>query len=200
MQKLALFRGELSRTSRILVAVAAVLMIPAAFLPVWRITLHAPQYPQGLSIVVHANGVSGDLQEVNNLNHYIGMKHIQEDEFPEFRLIPFFILRFLGLALLAALVARLEIGAIGWLDFVVFGIVMLYDFQHWLYQFGHDLSPSAPIRMKPFTPSLLGRTQVANFSVVSMPSVGAVLMAIAGLLGPAVVLLEWRRKRSTAAT
>lgn len=190
-----LFRGELSRQSRILVIVAALLLIPAAFLPVWKITLVAPQYPDGLSLMIYPGKVTGEIQEVNVLNHYIGMKEISQDEFPEFRFIPFLILRFLALAVLAALVARMEIGALGWIDFTIFGIIMLVDFQHWLYEYGHNLSPSAPIAMEPFTPKFIGTTQVANFTVESWPAIGAILMGIAGALGPLAVLLEWRKRR-----
>ncbi len=123
------------------------------------------------------------------------MKEIEPDEFPEFRFIPFFILRFLGLAVLAALAARVEIAALGWLDFVIFGVVMLADFQHWLYEYGHNLSPTAPIRMDPFTPKFLGSTEVANFTVTSWPAAGALLMVVAGALGPVALALEWRRRR-----
>jgi hypothetical protein len=181
-----------------LVLAAALLLIPSAFLPVWKITLVAPQYPEGLSLAIYPHKVAGEIQEVNILNHYIGMKEIEQDEFPEFRFIPFLILRFLALAVLAAMVARLEIGALGWIDFLVFGLVMLFDFQHWLYQYGHDLSPGAPIRMDPFTPKFIGTTQVANFTVKSWPAAGAVMMAIAGLLGPVALFVEWRRRKETA--
>lgn len=199
MSPVNLFKGELSRNSRILVAIAALLLIPAAFLPVWKITLVAPQYPDGLSLVIYPHKVAGEVQEVNLLNHYIGMKEIEPDEFPEFRFIPFLILRFLALAVLAAMVARMEIGALGWIDFSIFGIVMLMDFQHWLYNYGHNLSPKAPIRMEPFTPRFIGTTQVANFTVQSWPGIGAILMAVAGLLGPLAVFLEWRKHRGEKA-
>lgn len=196
MGPIDLFRGELSPSGRLMVAAAALLLVPAAFLPVWKVTLHAPQYPQGLSLVIYPYEVSGEIQEVNTLNHYIGMQEIEPDEFPEFRFIPFFILRFLGLAVLAALAARLEIAALGWIDFVIFGVVMMADFQHWLYEYGHNLSPTAPIRMEPFTPKFLGTTQVANFTVSSWPAAGTVLMVIAGALGPAAIAFEiWRRRK-----
>jgi copper chaperone NosL len=106
MSPVDLFKGELSRNARILVAVAALLLVPAAFLPVWKITLLAPQYPDGLSLVLYPHKVAGEIQEVNVLNHYIGMKEIEPNEFPEFRFIPFLILRFLAFAVLAAMAAR----------------------------------------------------------------------------------------------
>ena len=195
MTTVDLFRGDLSPTSRMLVGVAAVLLILSLFFPVWKITLKAPQYPDGLSLVIHSYKVGGEIQEVNILNHYIGMKEIEPHEFPEFRFIPFLIMRFLAMAVLAMMVARLEIAALGWIDFVVFGTVMLVDFQHWLYDYGHTLSPDAPIAMEAFTPRFIGTTQVANFHVASWPALGAILMFVAGALGPLALVIEYRKRR-----
>lgn len=189
------FRGELSLPSRILLVAVAAALLPSLLLPVWKITLHAPQYPAGLELAIYSHTVQGDLSEVNILNHYIGMHEIVADEFPEFMFIPFFILRFLGFAALAALVARVPVAAIGYLDFVIFGAVMLFDFQTWLAEYGQNLSPDAPITMEPFTPQLLGTTQVGNFTVTSYPSTGAILMFLAGLLGPVILVWEWWRRR-----
>ncbi len=192
------FQGRLSGKSRMLIVAATVALLPAIFLPTWTITLHAPQYPGGLEVTIYPNTVGGDLHEVNLLNHYIGMKEIEPDEFPEFRFIPFFILRFLGFALLTALIGHMAIAALGWMDFVMFGVVMLYTMQHWLHDFGNNLAPDAPLRLDPFTPHFLGGTTVGQFTVASWPAAGAILMGIAGLLGPLIVLYEWRRyRRST---
>lgn len=188
-------QGGISPLSRVLIVVAAIALLPSIILPVWKITLHAPQYPQGLEAVIYPNTVGGDLREVNLLNHYIGMQEIQPDEFPEFKFIPFFILRFLGFAVLAALVARIPVAAIGYLDFVFFGVAMLYDFQSWLTRYGTNLAPGAPIRIDPFVPKFLGTTQVGQFSVSSLPAAGGILMAVAGLIGPAILAIEWRRSR-----
>ena len=192
------FQGNLSKPSRILMIVVAVAMLPAIFLPVWRITLNAPQYPNGLTVDIYANTVGGDLQEVNGLNHYIGMKEIHPDEFPEFMFIPFFILRFLAFAGLAALVGRMDLAAIGYLDFTLFGTVMLYDFQTWLTDFGQNLDSTAAITLEPFTPKFLGTTMVGQFGVSSYPAAATILMMLAGVAGPLILLYEWRRRRSAA--
>jgi copper chaperone NosL len=189
----AFFQGQLSPLSRVLIVAATLSILPAIVLPTWTITLHAPQYPQGLTLVIYPNTVSGDLSEVNILNHYIGMQEIVPDEFPEFRFIPFFILRFFGFALLTALIGRMPIAALGWMDFVLFGTVMLYTFQHWLYKYGHNLSADAPLKIQPFTPALLGTTEIGQFTVTSTPAAGAILMGLAGLIGPAIAIYEWRR-------
>ncbi|MDX1577210.1 MAG: hypothetical protein R3266_01950 [Gemmatimonadota bacterium] len=191
-------QGELSRPSRILLLLVALALIPGLFLPVWQITLHAPQYPGGLTVDIYANTVGGDLQEVNGLNHYIGMAEIHPDEFPEFKFIPFFILRFLAFAGLAFLVARIPIAAIGYIDFALFGVVMLADFQGWLTRYGQNLDPAAAIEIEPFTPKFLGTTEVGQFAVTSFPTIATGLMALAGLAGPAILLYEWRRRRAGA--
>lgn len=201
MDKLStLFQGQLSTTSRVLVVVASLVLLPCIFLPTWRITLRAPQYPNGLALTIYPTTVEGDLREVNLLNHYIGMHEIEPGEFPEFRFIPFFILRFLGLSLLAAMVGRMALGALGYLDFVLFGVVMLNTLQHWLAEFGQNLDPTAPLRLEPFSAKFLGVTQVGQFSVSSAPAIGAILMGIAAALGPVVLFLEWRKLRRAPST
>ena len=178
--------------------VTALALVPCIFLPTWKIGLRAPQYPDGLELAIYPNTVAGDVGEVNLLNHYIGMHEIEADEFPEFRFISFFILRFLMFAMLTALVGRMAIAAIGWIDFVVFGAVMLYTLQHWLFQYGHDLAPEAPLNIAPFTPSFIGVTHVGQFTVSSWPAAGALLMGLAGAMGPLIVFLEWRRSQGAA--
>ena len=188
-----LFQGQMSTAGRWLVLLASIALIPSIFVPTWSITLRAPQYPNGLVMEIYPHTVAGDLREVNLLNHYIGMHAIEPSEFPEFRFVPFFILRFLGLSLLAAITARMAIAALGYLDFVVFGAVMLFTLQHWLSEFGQNLDPSAPLSLDPFSARFIGVTQVGNFSVESWPAAGAIMMGLAALLGPIVLWFEWKR-------
>jgi copper chaperone NosL len=194
MDRLAsMFDSQMSTLGRWLIVIASAALIPTIFMPTWRITLRAPQYPNGLTMAIYPNTVEGDLREVNLLNHYIGMHSIEPSEFPEFRFIPFFILRFLGLSLLAAMTGRMAIAALGYLDFVVFGAVMLFTLQHWLSEFGQNLDPTAPLKLAPFAAKFLGQTRVGQFSVQSWPAAGAIMMTLAAILGPVVVGLEWRR-------
>lgn len=193
-------QGQLSRASRLIVVLATLAILPSIFLPTWTMRMRAPQYPDGLELQIYPTTVEGDLTEVNLLNHYIGMQEIAPDEFPEFRFIPFFILRFFALALLAAMVGRMPIAALGWIDFVVFGAVMMFTFQHWLVRYGNDLDPAAPLNFDPFTPKVLGTTTVGQFEVTSLPASGALLMFVAGLIGPLVVAYEWRRYQRAPGT
>ena len=186
------------RLPAIFMSLAALCLLLSIFLPYWEMTLHAPQYPKGLSVQAYVNRLTGDVAEIDGLNHYIGMQEIEPDEFSEFRFIPFFILRFLGLALLAGVAGQMVIAVLGYLDFMLFGVVMLSTLQHWLSEFGLNLSPDAPLSLEPFSAKFLGLTQIGQFSVASAPALGAVLMGIAGAIGPVVLFLEWRRHRTPA--
>lgn len=190
------FRGEISDPTRVVLVVVALALLPTLFLPVWEITLEAPQYPQGLHMTIYSNELTGDLDEINILNHYIGMAQIRPDEFVEFIFIPFFILRFVAFALLAALVGRMAVAAIGYIDFAIFGAVMMVDFQTWLAKFGQDLSKDAPMTFDPFIPNFFGTTEIGQFAVTSYPGIGGAIMLAAGFLGPVVLVYEFWRQRS----
>jgi copper chaperone NosL len=94
-------KQKLSVTSRILVAFASGALIAVFFLPAWRIDLFAPQYPEGLTMNIWINKLTGQVDIINGLNHYIGMKHITVDMFPEFKFLPYVVGFFmlLGMAL-----------------------------------------------------------------------------------------------------
>ena len=184
--------------------VAAVLIVTAHFLPLWNLTMFAPQYPDGLRLDIFDHSLVGahggqDIKEINILNHYIGMAEIRPDEFREFVFIPFFILRFIAFAVLATLVARMPIAAIGYIDFALFGAVMMFDFHTWLTRFGQGLAQGAPLAIDPFTPKFFGTTQIGQFTVDSYPALGGVLMIAAGTLGPVLLAYElWRRRRAAS--
>src|SRR5664279_5499464 len=97
-------KHTLSKTSRILLIVAAIGLAVVIFVPIWRIDLNAPQYPEGLSLTIHANGLKGNVDIINGLNHYIGMKSLHNEDFFEFTILPyciaFFAACFLGVAIL----------------------------------------------------------------------------------------------------
>lgn len=186
------------RRARLATALAAVILIPVYFapvLPVWRIHLRAPQYMEGLEIVIYANTVEGDLQNVNILNHYVGMKAISADDFKEFRFLPALLSMFGVWALVAAAWGKRWFAALGWGLFSLSSLLIMADFAYWLYQYGHDLDPRAALKLDAFTPPLIGYSKMGNFHVQSWPHIGGVLLLLAGLLAPAVAWWEWRAAR-----
>ena len=151
--------------------------------PLWRISMEAPQYPQGLYMDVYAYKLGAghdghDIAEINELNHYIGMRHIQRSEFQDLDWIPFALGLLAILTLRAAAIGKVRsLIDLGVLTAYV-GLFSLARFVYKLYVFGHDLDPHAPVNIKPFMPVVLGTKQVANFTTHSWPNWGTAFMSI----------------------
>ncbi len=187
----------------------AVLVIPLVLVftqPLWRISMKAPQYPQGLSMDIYGHKVEGghggkDIKEINTLNHYIGMKTIDRRELSDLDWIPF------ALGLLALLTLRCAaIGNVRSLIdlLVITGYVSLFAFGRFIYKlytYGHTLDPEAPFKVEPFTPAILGSKQVANFTTTSWPQLGTWLMGVfvIGITAITAVHLIVGRRRAAAA-
>jgi hypothetical protein len=190
----------LSISARSVLLVGIVAIVVGACLPLWRIQLIAPQYPEGLSLEMYAYKIvagndGNDLQEINLLNHYIGMKPIAQADFVEMRWIPFAVGVFVLLGLRAAAMGR--IGTLVDLA-VLFGYFTAFSigtFAYRLYTYGHELDPKAPMTIEPFMPVLVGEQQIANFVQSSWPMAGSFFMA---MFLPAVLLAIWLSRRSEA--
>ncbi|MFI5372276.1 MAG: hypothetical protein ACHQ52_12030 [Candidatus Eisenbacteria bacterium] len=187
--------GHFQPIERRLIVLAALVLLPVFFLPVlpiWQMRMHAPQYPEGLTLTIYTNTIKGDVDKINTLNHYVGMHKITPTDFREFTYMPQLLTFFGVMALLAALVNRRWVAIVGWLAFTAFAGLMFTDYARWLYHYGHDLDPRAAIRLPTFTPPVIGFKQMANFKVWSLPGTGTLLLGLAWLLGP-VILLFGRR-------
>jgi copper chaperone NosL len=162
-------------------------------LPIWHMDMKAPQYPEGLRLTIYVNDIRGDVQKINTLNHYVGMKAISVADFQEFAYMPQALTLFGFGALLAALFGRRWVAVLGWLAFTAFAVFMFTRFGGWLYRYGHELDPRAAIKLPEFSPPIIGYQQMANFKVWSYPGPGTILLGIAWMLGPVVVWLDRRR-------
>ena len=187
---------KLSVASRILVAFASGALIAVFFLPAWRIDLFAPQYPEGLTMNIWINGLTGEVDVINGLNHYIGMKHITEDMFPEFRFLPYVVGFFMFLGMLVAVTGRRRFLFIYLILTVIGGAAALYDFYKWGYNYGHNLDPTAPIQVPglSYQPPILGHKRILNFDAYSFPDVGGWIVIAAGALAFGVWFFEWFRQ------
>ena len=188
---------KMSNISRILIAVASLVLISTYFLPIWFIYLTAPQYPEGLTMKIWLQNFSGDVAIINGLNHYIGMKHITIEMFPEFSYL-IYIVAFLILAGIATAV----FGKRKWLTvycalLLLTGISAMYDFYRWGYDYGHNLDPKAPIQVPGFSyqPPVIGHKSLLNFDAYSYPDAGGWVVAVVGIIMFIILLLEWRRSR-----
>ena len=177
-------KNTLKPISRFIVAISALLMISAYFIPLWQILMWAPQYPEGLEMKIWINTLSGDVKIISALNHYIGMKTIEVSMFPEFKYMGYIVGFLLGFGLLTALVNK---RAILWVYFCLLlstGIAALVDFYLWGYDYGHNLDPTAPIVVPgmSYQPPLIGSKQLLNFTAFSGPDLGGWIFLTSGLL------------------
>jgi hypothetical protein len=138
------------------------------------------------------------VREINGLNHYIGMKPIEE--VTEMKLfIP---------GLLAVSILGIVVSFIAWkprlfrgLAVAAFWFVPLFfiaDLQYWLYDYGHSMDPDAALNTGDITPKVLGTTEVWNFHSQNGFELGFYAMLLAAVVisfGPP--LLGWiGRKRA----
>jgi nitrous oxidase accessory protein len=168
------------RAIRVGTAVAAAALAAwSSQLPLWQMTMRAPQYPKGLRLYAFGTRMEGDLSELNILNHYIGMPAVEAPAL-ETSMFPIGIGLLVVLCLAAPAHVWLRRTAVAAAALMPIGI--LADLQWRLYEFGHTLNPTAPIRLKPFTPLVIGQTQMGNFVSTAMISWGVVCLLGAALL------------------
>jgi copper chaperone NosL len=172
-------------------------MFAVLSLPIWRIELSAPQYPEGLTLKIYADRIGGDADIVNGLNHYIGMRALHTRDFVEFVALPYIIGGFAVFGLLAALINR-RVVFYGWAFlFLLIAFTSMIDFYRWEYNYGHNLDPGAPIQVPgmAYQPPLIGYRQLLNFGAYSIPGGGGWIFAGAGVLIAALVILDLRATR-----
>jgi copper chaperone NosL len=183
--------------SRIIVAIASLSLIATYFLPVWFIFLLAPQYPEGLTMHIWLDKITGEVDIINGLNHYIGMKHIDSSMFPEFSYLGYIVGAFIGLGLVVAISGKRKLLFAFLIINVLAAIAALADFYKWGYDYGHNLDPKAAIQVPGFSyqPPVIGHKQLLNFDAYSYPDTGGWVIIIAGLTFFTVWFLEWRRSK-----
>ena len=189
-----------NRTGRILLLAATLLLLLGGLLPLWRISLVAPQYAEGLTLDMYAYqivaGNNGqDLAEINTLNHYIGMKPIAQADFLEMRVLPFAIGVFALLALRSVVIGRIVTLVDLSVLFLYFGVFSLGSFAYRLYTYGHQLDPRAPMKIAPFMPVVMGSQQIANFVQTSLPLAGTICMTAFLVLLIAALVSSVRQAR-----
>lgn len=186
--------------SRIALGICGLLLIAVLFFPLWRIDLVAPQYPEGLRLLIYTHVLAGDVDIINGLNHYIGMKTLHTKDFVEFSVLPY-IVGFFALAYITTgLLNRKKYLYLLLLLFICFGVVSMYDFWRWEYNYGHNLEPNAAIVVPgmSYQPPLIGFKQLLNFGAYSFPDIGGWIFIVVGLITFLLVVIEWRQKINPA--
>ena len=191
----------LGTTPRVLVVASALLLVAVYIVPLWNLTMFAPQYPEGLRLDIYSYKLDGgnngqDVKEINILNHYIGMRDLVADDFTEFKWLPF-IVGALGLLYLRAAVMGTVGGLIDVLVLnIYFSAFALWSFGYKMYLYGHNLAPTAAVKVPPFMPPMFGAKQLANFEVYSYPQGASYAMALSSLLLIAALIVAGRQART----
>lgn len=188
------------RLPRLLMVFAALLLIFLFFFPIWKITLFAPQYPGGISMYIWINKITGDtpgtLQNINILNHYVGMKNIEPDSIPELKYFQFIIAGMGLLALVFAWINKRPLYLTWVIIFILLGVAGIYDFYLWEYDYGHNLSPTAAIKVPgmAYQPPLFGKKVLLNFVAYSYPHWGSLFFGLSVATG---FLAFWFSKKKS---
>ncbi len=187
----------LTPMSRVLTAVAALLIVGTVFVPLWHMTFVAQQYPEGLDLYIYSHDLIGgddgnDLTEINILNHYIGMAELEPADFSELKWLPLVIGLIIVLTFRAAAIGNLR----ALIDVIVlsgyFGAFSMWSFWYRLGYYGDNLDPKASVQVDPFMPPIFGYKLVGQFDVWSYPTWGTYLFFAYGLLLVIGVWLTWR--------
>jgi copper chaperone NosL len=191
----------MSRLTRMLTAIASLALSGLFVLPLWRVQLVAPQYPEGLGMKIGISDVRGvmptDLDNINGLNHYIGMKHITPAAIPELRYMPWIVAGLILIGLIAAIVGSRKL-LFTWVGgFTLLAIAGLIDFWRWEYDYGHNIDFEHAIIKIPgmtYQPPLIGVKQLLNFTAISWPDAGAWLALAAFGMGVLAVIMTFKQR------
>lgn len=195
----------MNRLSKIIFIIASLLLVLTFFVPIWYISLDAPQYPEGLGMHIYINDIRGvnehDLQNINGLNHYIGMKKIIPESVNELKYMPYLVAALIIIGLIVAFINKKSLAWSWVILFCFLGFIGMYSFYLWEYDYGHNLDlehASIKVPGASFQPPLIGDKQILNFTATSMPDIGGwILLAslLIGILGIVINYVNINNKR-----
>lgn len=191
--------NKLTGLVKALIIGCGVALIIVLFVPLWQIELAAPQYPEGLVLKMHPHKLAGNVDIINGLNHYIGMKTLHAEDFIEFTVLPYIIVFFAVFCFLVGFILKTHKWLIAlFSSFVVFGIVAMVDFWRWEYEYGHDLDPNAAINIPgmSYQPPLIGYKQLLNFGAYSIPDIGGWLFILVGATLLAAIVVQYKSQKN----
>ncbi len=202
-------RARMHPLARVLIAVAAMALSLTYFLPLWTISLQAPQYPEGLGFQIWIKEMRGqnpgDIAKINNLNHYIGMKKIVPESMAELKIMPWVMRSLLLFGLAVAVFGRPRLLSLWLIVFILVTTAGFVDYYVWGYDYGHHLDTDHAIIKIPgmsYQPPLIGSKKLLNFTATSLPGAGgwvAIGSFFVGLLLWLHGCRRWRVKLANAA-
>ncbi|MEY8019303.1 hypothetical protein AB8P51_00595 [Muriicola sp. SD30] len=200
------------KKASILMIIGPLFLLGLYVFPLWTIMLGAPQYPDPLGMNIHINGIRDvnefDIQNIDGLNHYIGMKTLPKpEEMWEFSTFPIVIGIMIGLGVLVGILGYLKKvdfrWFLGWFVLMsVLGVLGMYDFNEWMVDYGTNLDPNAIMKLAnpdgtpmSYKPPLFGYAKMLNFEVSSLPSTGAWMMFTGMMLTLVASYMGWKSKK-----
>ncbi|MFA6760372.1 MAG: cytochrome C [Sulfuricurvum sp.] len=154
--------------------------IGVASTPIWAVSLEAPNYPKdafpdGIPVFFHFDGFSGEVHEMNTINHYVGMDPMWVGGVIE-REIGIYALLILSLAMVYFIAYDKKILSYVMLIPAALPLLFIADYSYWLYWFGHNLHDWGAFTIKPFMPTVFGDGKIAQFTTHSYPAMGFYLL------------------------
>lgn len=187
--------------NKILMLISSIILFGTFLFPIWKIDLRAPQYPEGLGLRIWVNQISGakegDLNLINNLNHYIGMKTIHPESINELKIMPYIVIFFAITGFIIALINK-KMLKVFWLILLIITLTYgFYDYYLWGYDYGHNLNPNAPIKVPGMTyqPPLIGSKQLLNMNANSIPGLGTYLIILSIILTSLSIYFDFKKEK-----
>jgi len=185
----------------------AIILCAIFFIPIWQVTLSAPQYPDPIGMNIWIYKISdmnpNDLKNMNIMNHYIGMDEIPE-YIPEFKYIPYILGSMIILGIVISFKRNYYFYLLWFIAMCCLGIIGAYDFWLWEYNYGHNLDPNAAIKFfddmgnpLSYQPPLIGSKKVLNFVATSIPLLGFYLILLSMFLSLAAFLIEKKENKKS---
>lgn len=175
--------------------------IGVASLPIWSCSLEAPNYPKeafpdGIPVFFHFDGFSGEVHEMNTINHYVGMDPMWAGGTLE-REIGIYALLGLSLAMVYFLIFNNKI--LTYVMYIPAALPLLFiaDYSYWLYWFGHNLHDWGAFKIKPFMPTVFGDGKIAQFTTHSYPTIGFYCLLAIGILSLLAILSKNKAIKET---
>ncbi|MFN8417160.1 MAG: hypothetical protein U0U66_12590 [Cytophagaceae bacterium] len=182
----------MNKVSKVSILILSLSLLIVYFVPIWRINLEAPQYPEGLGMQIWVNRLEGDISTINGLNHYIGMKFIEETSIPELKYMPFILAAIIGFGIIVSISKSKKLLYTWAFLLLAMCVIGGVDFYLWEYDYGHNLDPHAPIKIPgmSYQPPLFGSKELLNFNAHSYPHIGGWIIISVSIIVVVLCLLN----------
>jgi len=191
---------SMTLSMKVVTFICSAMMLVVLAVPIWQIQLTAPQYPEGLVLEIWANKLAGNVDIINGLNHYIGMRQLHAEDFMEFTVLPYIIGGYAALGFLTLLLNRRRIFNAWFVLFLFVAVLSMADFYRWEYNYGHELNPDAPIIVPgmAYQPPLIGYKKLLNFGAYSIPDTGGWIFVGVGFALLITWYVNWKKNRKAS--